>query len=136
MPWSAAQRRFGVLAAGLGAVLFAMAWIGVANTANVHTQLGWLGLAVVSMFLPVAAGGALVLWGHRAVALRRRRVLRSRRTAIPRVSSTGPADTAWYAVRNTLRAHHRGCQLILGKDVERLPATPEHAGRVPCELCA
>jgi hypothetical protein len=134
--WSRAQSRFVVLSAGLGGVLLSGSWIGVANTTDVHTQLGWVGLAVLSMLLPVAAGGALVLWAHRAVALRRRRLLRARRAGTPRPVQNGFVDTAWYAARNTVRAHRRGCQLVAGKVVERLPGTPEYAGRLPCELCA
>jgi hypothetical protein len=133
--WSRAQTRFVTLCAGLGGVLLLIAWIGAANTTDVHRQLGWVALAVLSMLLPVGGGGALVLWAHQRIALRRRRVLRARRPVTPRVSANGFVDTAWYAVRNTVRAHHRGCQLLAGKDIERLSGTPEHAGRVPCELC-
>lgn len=132
--WSPAQIRFVVLAAGLGGVLIAVSWLGAANSTDVHTQLGWLVLAVAAMLLPVGGGAALVIWAHRRIALRHRRAQRARR---PLTSRPAPSivDAAWYAVRNTVRAHHRGCQLLAGKHIERLPGTPEAAGRVPCELC-
>jgi hypothetical protein len=133
--WSHAQIRFVVLAAGLGGVLIAVSWLGAANATDVHTQLGWAVLAVAAMLLPVGGGAALVLWAHRIIALRRHRVLRARRPVTTRVAPS-IVDTAWYAVRNTVRAHRRGCELLSGKDIERLPGTPQSAGRVPCEWCA
>jgi TRAP-type C4-dicarboxylate transport system permease small subunit len=133
--WSRTQARFVVLVACLGGALLSASWLGVARTTDVHTQLGWVALAVLSLVLPVACGGALVLWAHRAIAGRRRRLLGARRVRT-RVTPTGFVDFAWYAVHNTVRAHRRGCQLTAGKDVERLPGAPEESGRLPCEVCA
>jgi hypothetical protein len=138
-PWTIPQLRLAVIGGVLGLVLLVVSYLGAAGSADVDTQLGWLALAIVGLLVFASGGGALLLFGHRAVLARWARLARTRgRRRAHLTSRQIDADASgliW--VPGTHRVHRAECQLVAGKAVEYLAETDADAhGLTRCEVCA
>jgi hypothetical protein len=133
-PWTGPQLRVAVGLGVVGLAALLAAWWGSAGASTLSDQAGWLSLATAGTAVGLTGAGALFLFGHRAIARRRRRLLGS--LLAPVTSPNGAAASGWVWVPGTVRAHRASCPLAAGKAVRTVDgAEIRRRGLRRCEVC-
>ena len=134
-PWTLAQLKAVVMVIAFGGAAIVFATSMSTDETSLSDQVRWLNVAVVGLVLTAIAAGALVLYGHRAVGSRRRRLVpdlaRAGRTTAETLTSSG-----WLWIEGTVRAHRSGCPLSAGKRAIAVDAADvRDRGLRRCEVC-
>lgn len=127
---------FGRLAVGVVTML--VAWWGVSGTTQLSRLILWVNIAVVGLTVTGLANLVWLLEGRRAVATRRRAVLRGLDESWLDIVRPAGASAPETAVASSVmtRYHLPDCAAVRGKQVEPLPlAAHASAGRTPCGIC-
>jgi hypothetical protein len=134
------------VANALGLILIVIGWFQISGSAFVHTQVGWLNLAIAGAAFAGAGNALLILRARRTVALAKAIVVveaerieasgrfGARATSLPELASRR-ADRLLY-VPGTNRYHRSRCLLVVGKGSKLGPrAELERRGLAPCGVC-